>query len=161
MQKALTYIGFLGASTLSVWVFVTADTYIQLIAASVLYMLIVFTAYKFFVSRKSEASASVQAGFIPNTSTAASAATNTTNDAQPETVQVEKEKENISITDIDKRVFLKLIGATGLSFFLYSILSKRSETTFFGKASEPGTTSLEDSSGKTINPAEHQPTDSY
>ena len=56
----------------------------------------------------------------------------------------------MEVADIDKRAFLKLIGATGISFFLFSLLGRRVEVPFFGRAVESGT-----------NPVEGQPTDGY
>ena len=70
-------------------------------------------------------------------------------------------KQKADIADIDKRVFLKLVGATGLSFFLFSIFNKRTQTPLFGNTSELGTTSLIDINGKKIDPPEKTPTDGY
>lgn len=68
-------------------------------------------------------------------------------------------KENVA--DGDKRAFLKLIGSVGLSLFLYSIFTRKSEALFFGKAAESGVIALEDKDGNKIDPAQKQPTDGY
>jgi hypothetical protein len=65
------------------------------------------------------------------------------------------------ISDRDRRLFLKLIGSTGLSLFFMSLVSKEAQATFFGSMPGPGTVSLKDASGNKIDPAEKQPTDGY
>lgn len=65
------------------------------------------------------------------------------------------------ISDRDRRLFLKLIGSTGLSLFFMSMVSKEAQATFFGSMPGPGTISLKDASGNKINPAEKHPTDGY
>ena len=63
--------------------------------------------------------------------------------------------------DSDKRAFLKLIGAAGLSYFLYSLFSRKPETLFFNRPTETSMGNLKDSNGNNVNPAERQPTDGY
>jgi hypothetical protein len=69
------------------------------------------------------------------------------------------EEENVD--DNDKRAFLHLIWTAGIAFFIYSIVSRRAELSFFGRATGSGSVSLEDSAGKKINPAQEQATDGY
>jgi hypothetical protein len=52
-----------------------------------------------------------------------------------------------------------MLGAAGISYFLFSIFSKRSGPLLFGKGSE--TSILKDGDGNKIDPAERQPTDGY
>lgn len=66
-----------------------------------------------------------------------------------------------SIRDIDKRLFLKLIGSGGITLFMMSIFTKKSHAAFFGSVPGPGTVAIKDSSGNQIDPAEKQPTDGY
>jgi hypothetical protein len=128
--------------------FLTATTYTQLGIAVFLYPLLAYFAFKLFISKARK---------VPVTT------------VQPpvkpvEKVKVEKAKpqrESVGVVDIEKRAFLKLIGATGLSFFLFSIIGRRSEALLCGRAAGPETTALKDSAGHKINPAEHHPTDSY
>jgi hypothetical protein len=63
--------------------------------------------------------------------------------------------------DIDRRLFLKLIGSAGLSVFLMSIFTKRAHAAFFG--SLPGTSAIKikDTAGNEIDPAQEHPTDAY
>ena len=65
------------------------------------------------------------------------------------------------ISDRDRRLFLKLIGSTGLSLFFMSLVSKEAQATFFGSMPGPGTVALKDLSGAAIDPAQKQPTDGY
>jgi hypothetical protein len=150
MKKTLTYSGFAATSLLEVFAFVSANTYIQLGVAIIFYPLLMFFAYKIFISKRQKTP--VQAIPTPPVQPA----------KQVEVGTVTAQREDVSITDIDKRVFLKLIGATGLSFFVFSLFNRRSESLFFGKSlAGPGITALEDSTGSKIDPAERQPTDSY
>lgn len=63
--------------------------------------------------------------------------------------------------DVDRRSFIKLIGAAGLSLFLFSIFTKKAEAAFFGSVPGPGTVALKNTAGVKIDPAEKAPTDGY
>jgi hypothetical protein len=64
--------------------------------------------------------------------------------------------------DYDRRRFLKILGGTGISVFLLSLLNpKQAGAAFFGSVPGPGTVALKDANGAKINPAEKQPTDGY
>jgi hypothetical protein len=64
--------------------------------------------------------------------------------------------------DLDRRRFLKILGGTGVSVFLLSLINpKQAGAAFFGSVPGPGTVSLKDANGAKINPAERQPTDGY
>ena len=150
MRKALTYSGFAIAGLVVATVFLTARTYTQLGGAVLIYPLLVYLTYELFMRKDSK----TETPFVVVPKAA----------EKEEKVDIETakiEKEGVNVVDIDKRAFLKLIGAAGLSFFLFSIISRKSESLFFGKALGSGTTALEDSSGKLINPSERQPTDGY
>ncbi|MFH1536288.1 MAG: hypothetical protein ABIC96_04470 [Patescibacteria group bacterium] len=78
----------------------------------------------------------------------------------------EKAKEGIVLPkkegfDIDRRMFLKLIGSAGVTVFLFSIFTKKAHGAFFGSAPGPGTVALKDSTGALIDPAIKAPTDAY
>jgi hypothetical protein len=146
MRKALAYTSFIITTVLVILAFVTATTYVQLGVAIVLYPLLAFFAYKLFIVNNKVQRISVEPlPAIP------------VNNSQVETLQ----KDEIKITDIDKRAFLKLIGATGLSYLLFTLIGRRVGTRFFGNETGLGITSLTDNSGNKINPAESHPTDSY
>lgn len=148
MRKTLTYSGFIIASLVVVAAFVTATSYVQLAAAIVLYPLLVYFAFKIFPHKTWKAP--VIAIRLPVKS-----ATNV------ETETVKPEKEAVEIADIDKRAFLKLIGAAGISLFLYSIFIKRAGGPIFGSTPGSGTVSLKNADDHKIDPAEKQPTDGY
>lgn len=63
--------------------------------------------------------------------------------------------------DIDKRLFLKLIGSAGLTVFFFSLFTKKAHGAFFGSTPGPGTIAIKDSAGDKIDPAILQPTDGY
>jgi hypothetical protein len=68
---------------------------------------------------------------------------------------------NAQVRDINRRLFLRLIGTAGLGTFLMSVFTKEAQAAFFGSVPGPGTVSIKDSSGNQIDPAEKQPTDGY
>jgi len=65
------------------------------------------------------------------------------------------------VEDINRRLFLKLIGSAGLSLFAMSLFTKKAQAAFFGSVPGPGTVALKDTSGAQIDPAKHHPTDGY
>ena len=148
MRKFISCCILVIAGAIVVLIFVTSTTYLQLAIAVVLYFLAAYFAFKIF-PRKIIA--------IPVVI------------VQPpvnpvKTVEVQtsnSKEETVGIADIDKRTFLKLIGVSGLSLFLYWIFTKRAGAPIFGGTSESGTVSLEDAAGNKINPAEKTPTDGY
>jgi len=67
-----------------------------------------------------------------------------------------------NISDDNRRLFLKLVGSTGLSVFFMAVFGKKSaQAAFFGSVPGPGTGAVKNSAGDTIDPAELQPTDGY
>ena len=62
------------------------------------------------------------------------------------------------IPDLDRRVFLKLIGSAGLSLFLLALFTKKAQAAFFGSVPGPGVIALKDTAGNKIDPAQHHPT---
>ncbi len=157
MKKFLACCSFVIASMAVIAVFLTATTYVQLGAAIFIYTLLVFVAFKLFP--REDSNTPVQK-LVANTFQQA-----------PKPVEKVAEAKTgnnvntIGISDIDKRVFLKLIGGAGLALFLFSLFNKRSENLFFkslpGTAGVAGQVALEDSQGKKIDPAQAQPTDGY
>jgi len=67
----------------------------------------------------------------------------------------------LEVKDINRRLFLKLIGSAGLSVFIFSLFTKKAQAAFFGSVPGPGTVALKDISGTKIDPAKHHPTDGY
>lgn len=67
----------------------------------------------------------------------------------------------LEVKDVNRRLFLKLIGTAGLTTFFFALFTKSSHAAFFGSVPGPGTVSLKDTAGNKIDPAEKQPTDGY
>ena len=65
------------------------------------------------------------------------------------------------VRDINRRLFLRLIGTAGIGTFLMSIFTKDAQAAFFGSVPGPGTVAIKDTAGNKIDPAEKQPTDGY
>ncbi|MBI5044621.1 MAG: hypothetical protein HZC02_01735 [Candidatus Levybacteria bacterium] len=76
--------------------------------------------------------------------------------------EADSETDNIlNRLDIDRRMFLKLIGSAGITVFLFSLFTKRAQGAFFGSVPGPGTVAIKDTTGAKIDPAIKQPTDGY
>lgn len=149
INKILTYCSFAVVTLIVIVTFVTATTYIQLAVAIILYPVLVYFSFKVF-PRKIRSYPSIKPAIAiqsPMKST--------------EKAETDK-RENISIIDIDKRAFLKLIGGTGIIFFLLSIFNKNAGGLFPGIApAGSGLTLLKDTAGNKIDPAQNQPLDGY
>lgn len=65
------------------------------------------------------------------------------------------------VSDVNRRLFLKLIGSAGVSAFLFSIFTDKAQASFFGSMPVPGAMTVKNTSGQAIDPAEKQPTDGY
>lgn len=131
MNKYISYYIFLVASLFVVILFVTATTYAQLALAIILYPGLAYFALKLFARRPKVAVNSagkpitnVQVASIGAGAAVAAAETGTGD-----------------VLDIDKRAFLKLVGATGIFFFLSTLLGKRVDTMLFGGALNSGSNS--------------------
>lgn len=72
-----------------------------------------------------------------------------------------EELTDAEVSDINKRLFLKLIGSAGLSMFVFSLFTKKTHAAFFGSMPGPGIINIKDSAGDVIDPAEKEPTDGY
>lgn len=149
MKKSLTYFSFLITSLLVILAFVTATTYIQLGIAIALYPLIALFAYKLFVVRDTPTP------LVPMEPAPIFS------ESVQKTQQIHTSGEGVKVSDIDKRAFLKLIGATGISFFLFSLFNKRTGVSLFPDSTGPGVSTLTDNVGNKINPAEREPIDGY
>lgn len=65
------------------------------------------------------------------------------------------------VRDLDRRMFLKLIGSAGVAAFVMSLFTDKAHAAFFGSVPGPGVVAIKDSLGNKIDPAEKQPTDGY
>ena len=157
MKKFLTYFFLAISSLLVIAAFMTATTYLQLIVASIVYPGLVYLILRAFPRR---------VALVPmNTNIAVSTANtqpfpNQTN-SQPLSTNTVGSPGPPAVADSNKRDFLKMIGAAGLSFFLFQLFNRRGFL-LGGSPSLPLTsTKLEDSSGQKVDPATRQPTDGY
>lgn len=133
---------FVMALALVVGTFITAKSYTQLGVAIILYPLLAFFAYKVFENSLWRPSLKRPQAAIQHTAVSA---------------RVEDfKKEGVAVSDIDKRLFLKIIGTTGLSFFLMSLFGRRAENFLFGQ--NQATQSVP--TGKTVT-ASPSPTEGY
>ena len=150
MRKILTYPILIIASLLIITAFVTATTYAQLIVAALFFPFYAYIALEIFPRKK-------------RTTSNSPIVSQPQNPAQANTAKVEIEEpvEDKGVLDMDKRTFLKLIGAAGLTLFLSSIFYRKAQNTLLGGGGEPGSVALQDSEGNKINPVESQPTDGY
>lgn len=112
-KTLLIYPSFMIAFVLLAAVFITSTTYTQLGIAILLYPLLAYFAYKAFLGKKQVR----QTTTIPIQSVA-------------EKMETQRDR---GIADINKRTFLKLIGATGISFFLISIFGQKVQSLLFGQ----------------------------
>lgn len=120
-RTLLIDLGFIIAFVAVIVAFLTAKTYTQLAIAIIFYPLVAFFAYKLLQDK------------IWNRP-----AKDVVVESQPVVTVVDQVEdvntENIGIADIDKRLFLKLIGATGFAFFIISIFGRRIESFLFSQS---------------------------
>ena len=184
LKLLLIYCSFVIACLVVVVAFMTATTYTQLVVAILLYPMFVYFALKVFPRKARSNPSKKSVTEVPPPVKSAEEAIPAYLNLNPETHpslrgsedhlgsrttesktgrQVEAAKrESVGISDIDKRAFLKLIGGTGLAFFLYSIFNKKAEGLFPGMApAAPGLTLLKDTAGNKIDPAQSHPMDGY
>lgn len=136
--------------------FITATTYLQLGLAVAIYPFVAFFAYRIFIVKEKKTEAVKQVA----TEIVSQLTCNSDNNVNRQSSDDNK-LADAKIADIDKRAFLKIIGATGVSFFLFSLFNRRTDGLFFDKTQYPGISSLIDEAGNKINPSQRQPLDGY
>lgn len=147
IPKTISYPLFMIAGLFVVVIFVTADTYEQVAVASVLYIPLAYLALRILPQERWTRSVKVEVA-NPQTTPVAGVITQTTTPTE-------------SNIDIEKRTFLKLIGAAGFSFLLFSFINRGAGNILPGKSIGNGRSKLEDKEGNTVDPAERQPLDGY
>jgi hypothetical protein len=65
------------------------------------------------------------------------------------------------VHDINRRLFLKLVGSAGLTTLVFALFKRDAQAAFFGSVPGPGTVALKNTAGEKIDPAEKGPTDGY
>jgi len=153
-NNLLTYSSFVIASLVVIAVFITTTTYAQLGVATLLYPILAFFAYKILTIKQRYTELTPQAA--------------TPSPIKPEQatarINIGSKIANMGIADIDKRVFLKLIGGAGITLFLFSIFNKRAEGLFFKNLPSngiSGSVSLQGLDGNKIDPAQKKALDDY
>lgn len=131
MNKTFSTVSFAVLGLFMILLFVTAKSYTQLAIAIALYPVISYVAFKVFPREDRSATITVAAPITTPTPV------NNINNVQL--------TGKVDVVDVDKRTFLKLIGATGLSFFLFSLLGRRAETLLFGESIESRIATIEKS----------------
>lgn len=101
IRKIFTIWSFALATCFVVALFITATTLTQLAFAVVLYPLLVYVAYRAFLDQRLESRIKLA---VENNS-------------------INPLKESLEVNDDDRRVFLKLVGSTGIFLFIYSLLN--------------------------------------
>lgn len=150
-----TYTSFVIACVAVIAAFITATSYAQLTIAILLYPVLIYFAYRMLPLRaRKQIDESEDFAFETVTHS------ETEKEAEKEDEETDG-KRSFGIADIDKRMFLKLIGGAGVTLFLFSLFNKKAENSFLGNRISQDKVFLEDLSGNKINPAENQPTDGY
>lgn len=101
VKKIFTIWSFALATLIVVAIFITATTFTQLAVAVITYPLLVYVAYKAFLDQRLDAR--VESAARSNS--------------------VEPLKASLKVHDDDRRVFLKLVGSTGIFLFIYSLFN--------------------------------------
>lgn len=148
MRKAITYSTFTIALLSVIVLFVTAKTYTQLAFAVIAYPAFAFLVLKLFPrNNNNEREITIHLPVHESVETVSADETTT--------------KSKVEIADVDRRAFLKLIGVAGVSFFLFSLFSKKAQIPFFGKMGSSDSITIKDTKGIAVDPAERQPLDGY
>jgi len=156
IKKIALYTSFLVASFADAAVFLISNNYIQLVLAILLYFPLIYIAFKIFPRRTSFVEQiPIQKGNIIGSSIPIDNKMEQYPTTQPPST------DDVEISDINKRVILKILGVTGLSFFISSLISKKFSSRVFGQSEEPSLTSIIDSAGNIIDPAKNRPIDNY
>lgn len=150
-KTLLTYSSLMLACFVVIVAFITTTTYIQLAISILLYPILAFFAYKVLPIKQRYTEPTAQVATISLERPKQEA----------RDTKINNNTKNVGIADIDKRVFLKLIGGAGITLFLFSIFNKKTEGLFPGTTSGPGLTSLKDTAGNKIDPAQKKPLDGY
>lgn len=146
MTKNLTYFSFVIASGVIILIFITATTYSQLASAVILYPALIFIALKIF-PRIDWGSPKILTPPPPKFK------------HEPQTATLKAQPAYIA--DVDKRFFIKFIGAAGISFFLFSLLGRRVEDLILGRTGGSGINSLPSTSSNQFGLDGPSPTNGY
>lgn len=154
-RALLNYLAFVICCWVALAAFLTTRTYLQLAIAVAFYPIFVYIIFRIFPRKRRKYHAKPVETVVESENDVAL--------PQEENSGLDK-KNGLSISDIDKRVFLKLIGGAGIAFFIFSLFNRKAESILFKDQAGTGASgkvALQDGVGKTIDPAQNQPTDGY
>lgn len=164
MKKLLLYYNFILICIITVIGFLQAESVAQIVSAILFFPLLVYFG-QFILPQKHKALPMLLPEPLLTKDPLKKTAANKKNSASEQNANTNTEKATegkvLEGFDIDRRMFLKLIGSAGLTMFFFSIFTKKAEGAFFGSVPGPGTISIKDTTGVKIDPAIKQPTDGY
>lgn len=149
IEKLLVYYGFIVSSLVVITGFASVRSPVELVSAILFSPILIYFFTRILPKRGKAINVPLNASAVPILNKG---------DEKEYKEVIKLKKEGV---DIDKRMFLKLIGSAGLSIFIFSLFTKKAEAAFFGSVPGPGTVSIKDSAGTKIDPAEKHPTDGY
>lgn len=154
MKKLFIYYGFILTSIMTVTGLIGASTYAHIISTMLFFPLTLYFLIAVVPRKKHSLILQdiIPAEILPP---AAKSKKKTKPEAEPEPLKLQKS------FDVDRRMFIKLIGSAGISIFLLSIFTQKAHGAFFGSVPGPGTIALKDTTGVKIDPAVEHPTDKY
>lgn len=155
MRRILLYYSFIVVTLMTLVGFMTATGWSQIFAAIMFYPLFIYIVVQIIPRRHKALVIPEMVESKRKSKKSKAQIIEIENELTPE------ENEMRFDLDIDRRMFIKLIGSAGISIFLLSLFTKKAQAAFFGSVPGPGTVALKDSSGNQIDPAEKQPTDGY
>lgn len=185
LKKLLIYYSFILTGIMTLFGFLSAHNYQELISATLFFPLTVYFSFLVIPQRKQALKIPHKIKLKPSTKITITrpplpSPTKSTKLVFPSIHSLHQSRQlspslgtnlNLNLTDPgedplaidqDRRKFIKLIGSAGISVFMMSLFTKKAQAAFFGSVPGPGTVSLKDpETGLQISPAIRTPTDGY
>lgn len=121
MKKTITLTIFALLAVVLIAAFITAESYTQLGIATLSYPILAYFAFKLLPTFAGTSGTIT----ISNPIQERPAQSKTTKKKAPIHKEVKETKEGAVVVDIERRAFLKVIGGTGLSLFIFLLLGRR------------------------------------
>lgn len=154
MKKLFIYYCFILTSIMTIAGLLGATSYAQVVSA-ILFLPLTLYFLKTIMPRKRHALILQRTENVQIATPGKKLSKKKVSEPGPEPLKLQKS------FDVDRRMFIKLIGSAGISIFLLSIFTQKAHGAFFGSVPGPGTVSLKDTTGAKIDPAVKHPTDGY
>lgn len=154
MKKLFIYYCFILTSIMTIAGLLGATSYAQVISA-ILFLPLTLYFLKTVMPRKRHALILQRTENVQIVTPGKKLTKKKVSEPEPEPLKLQKS------FDVDRRMFIKLIGSAGISIFLLSIFTQKAHGAFFGSVPGPGTVALKDTTGAQIDPAIKAPTDGY